>query len=126
MGRGTATALKIRELVIKEYYKGNSMRKISKYLNLAKSTVADIIKKYGETANVNIKGKSTGRPRIITVRNQRQLIKVCRNLRRATLREVTATWNAETGLNVSRECCRKYIHKAGLHFYKVCVFLGST
>lgn len=75
MVRGTATVQKIRELV-QEHQKGNSMLNISQTLNLAKSTVADITKRFWETGNVNIEGKSTGRPKLVTPGEQRKLVKV--------------------------------------------------
>lgn len=119
MGRGFATNEKIRELIIKKYHQGHSMGKIAHDLDLAKSTVGGIIKNYGETASLKVKGKSSGRPVTITSRCRRLLIKICKKSRRSSLRDITAQWNAESGLTVSRECCRKWIHKSGLSFYKV-------
>ena len=120
MGRGKATDRKLREIIVKKYHEGKTMRAISNELSIGKSTVFNVIKKYGETANIDVRGKSSGRPKLVTKRNLRCLVKICKSGRRNTLREVTARWNEETGLNVSRECCRKYIHKCGLSFYKVC------
>lgn len=119
MARGVATTEKIRQLVVKHYCGGKKLRQIAEILDIPKSTVADIVKLYGETGNFNIKGKSTGRPRIVKERDRRFLVKCCDKNRRGTLREITSIWNDETGLNLSRECCRKWIHKSGLSFYKV-------
>jgi transposase len=92
---------------------------ILQILDVPKSTVGDIIKNYAETGELKVKGKSPGRPRIVTQRSQRNLIKICKKNRRNTLRDITAQWNDESGTNLSRECCRKWIHKSGLSFYKV-------
>jgi hypothetical protein len=47
------------------------------------------------------------------------LIKLCKKGRRNTLRDITAQWNEESELKLSRECCRQWIHKSGLKFYKL-------
>lgn len=99
------------------------MREIASNLVMPKSTIADIIKKYGETANIDVRGKSPGRPKTVTARNQRVLVKICKSGRRNTLRAITSQWNRECGMQVSRECCRKYIRKSGLKFYKVCIII---
>jgi transposase len=119
MGRGFATDVKIREIIIKKYCQGQTVRIMANDLDVPKSTVGDIIKKYAETGELKVKGKSPGRPRIVTQRSQRNLIKICKKNRRNTLRDITAQWNDESGTNLSRECCRKWIHKSGLSFYKV-------
>lgn len=119
MVRGKPLDQKLREVIINQYHKDKTIREIASELSLAPTTVFNIIKKFGETGNVNVRGKSSGRPRVVSERNPRHLIKICKSGRRNTLREVTARWNTESGLNVSRECCRKYIHKGGLSFYKV-------
>jgi hypothetical protein len=87
--------------------------------SIAKSTVFNVLKHYRENGDVVFKGKSPGRPRLVSSRNQRSLIKLCKKGRRNTLRDITAQWNEESGLKLSRECCRQWIHKSGLKFYKV-------
>lgn len=120
MVRGISTSSKIRELVIKSYCRNKTIREVAAELIIPKTTVWNIIKHYGEIGNIlEKKGKSPGRPKIVSDRNKRVLVKLCKKGRRNTLRQVTAEWNHETGLNLSRECCRKWIHKSGLKFYKV-------
>lgn len=119
MARGVATNKKLREIIISQYSRGKSMQKISNDLNIAKSTIGDIIKKYGETASLDVRGKSSGRPRIVTERERRLLVKICKTNRRGTLRQIQTQWNQEANLNISRECCRQWLHKSGYSFYKV-------
>lgn len=119
MVRGEAVNLKIRQLIVKLLHEGQSVRTIGKNLNVPKSTVADIIKKYGETASLAVSGKSSGRPSKVTPRMQRKLVRTCKSGRRDTLRNIVVKWNEETQVNLSRETCRRWIHKSGLHFYKV-------
>lgn len=114
-----ATSSKLRELVLKNYYRNKTIREVAVELNIPKTTVWNIIKHYGETGNIlDKKGKSPGRPTLISDRNKRLLVKLCKKGRRNTLRQITAEWNRETGLNLSRECCRQWIHRCGLKFYK--------
>jgi transposase len=119
MTRGVVINKKVREIIISQHKKGNSVRKIAKNVELAPTSVFNIIKLYKESNNINVRGKSFGRPKLVTQRDQRKLRKICKSNRRGTVRELTVKWNENTGLNVSRECCRKYIHKIGLGFYKV-------
>ncbi|XP_050519064.1 uncharacterized protein LOC126893155 [Diabrotica virgifera virgifera] len=117
MARGKPTDPKVPEIIIHQYHKGKTMREISSELTVATTTVFNIIKKYGETASIGVRGNSSGCPKAVSQRSVRHLIRICKSGRN-TLREVTARWNRETGMNVSRECCRKYIHESGLSFYK--------
>lgn len=124
MARGVPTDKKVREIIVRQYALGKSMEKIANDLNMTKSTIGDIIKKYGETGNVDVRGKSPGRPRIVTERKRRILVKICKQKRRGILRDVQAQWNQEADINVSRECCRLWIHKSGYGFYKVNMIYG--
>jgi transposase len=119
MVRGAATSEDVRKIIVKQYCQGNTVRQVAESLNIAKSTVFNVLKHYRENGDVVVKGKSPGRPRLVSSRNQRSLIKLCTKGRRNTLRDITAQWNEESGLKLSRECCRQWIHKSGLKFYKV-------
>lgn len=119
MSRGKATNDAIRILIVKMFHEGRTFRDIAEKLNVAKSTVADIIKKFGETGSTKVSRENVGRPRKISPRMQRSLVRICKINRRSTVRNLTALWNHETTENVSRETCRRWIHKSGLSFYKV-------
>jgi transposase len=119
MVRGAATSEDVRKIIVKQYCQGNTVRQVAESLNIAKSTVFNVLKHYRENGDVVVKGKSPGRPRLVSSRNQQSLIKLCKKGRRNTLRDITAQWNGESGLKLSRECCRQWIHKSGLKFYKV-------
>lgn len=120
MVRGISTSSKIRELVLKNYCRNKTIREVADEIRIPKTTVWNIIKHYGETGSIlDKKGKSQGRSITVSDRNKRTLVKICKKGRRSTVRQITAEWNHETGLNLSRECCRKWIHKCGLKFYKV-------
>lgn len=127
MVRGIATNSKIRELVIKNYCLGKTIREVADELNIPKTTVWNIIKHYGETGNIlKNKKKSPGRPKLVSDRSKRLLMKICKKGRRNTLGQVMTEWNNETGLNLSRECTRQWIHKCGLKFYKVEINIANN
>lgn len=67
MVRGKATNQKLREIIIRQYSTGKTIRKISDDLSILKTTVFNIIKKYGESANVDVRGKSSGRPKVVSL-----------------------------------------------------------
>lgn len=119
MSRGKATNGAIRELIVKLFNQGKTFQDIAKQINVTKSTVSDIVKKYGETGSTQISRHGAGRSRKVTSRIQRSLVRICKTDRRSTVREITAKWNEEIIGNVSQETCRRWIHKSGLHFYKV-------
>ncbi|KAJ8969568.1 hypothetical protein NQ314_001689 [Rhamnusium bicolor] len=57
------------------------------------SAIDEIMKLYGETASVNVRRKSYGKPKLVSPREQRVLVQISKSNRRATLREITAQWN---------------------------------
>lgn len=118
MAKGVSYSQDLREKVIHQYLRGQSMKQISETMNMPKSSVGYIVKTFRDTGSTKNRGKSNGRPRIVSERDRRALVKICKSQRRATLRDITATWNEEVGVKVSRECCRQWIHKSGLKFYK--------
>lgn len=118
MARGKASVFQVREIIVKNYIEGKSGREIAKNIGISKSTVNDIIKKYVSTNNF-VAGKSKGRPKIISQKDERALSKICKQNRRSTVRDITQKWNNAMSKTVSRECCRKWIHKNGFSFYKV-------
>jgi hypothetical protein len=58
---------------VKLSLKNTAKEKLFEILQMPKSTVG---KNYAETGELKVKGKSPGRPRIVTQRSQRNLIKI--------------------------------------------------
>jgi transposase len=71
MVRGAATSEDVRKIIVKQYCQGNTVRQVAESLNIAKSTVFNVLKHYRENGDVVVKGKSPGRPRLVSSRNQR-------------------------------------------------------
>jgi transposase len=70
MVRGAATNEDVRKIIVKLYCQGNTVRQVAESLNIAKSTVFNVLKHYRENGDV-VKDKSPGRPRLVSSRNQR-------------------------------------------------------
>lgn len=75
----------------------------------------------GETGNINIRGKSSGKRGQVSHRNLRQLVEICKSGRRNILRQITTRWNGDIEWNISRECCQKYIQECGSSIYEICL-----
>lgn len=103
------THTKFRQSIIQKHCQGKKIQAIAEELDLANSTVADVLKHYHESGRVQPKGKSLGRPRIVSDRDRRLLVKICKLDRCNTLRAITAQWNAETGFKFIQD-------KSGLSF----------
>lgn len=59
----------MRDIIIHQYHKRKTIREISSELTIATITVINIIKKFGETASTDIRGKSSGRPKTVSQRS---------------------------------------------------------
>src|SRR6185436_7383414 len=89
-----------------------SVRKIAKILNHPPSTVGEIIKKYNELGLTSTLPRS-GRPKILSERDNRQLIKITKNNRNKTLKEITDDFNTITNKPVSSRTIQRTLHQQG-------------
>jgi|1186.fasta_scaffold111665_1 transposase len=91
---------------------GSSQREIAQILNHPKSTVGDIIKKYNEQGLTSAASRS-GRPKILTERDNRHLIKVVKDNRKDTLEEITEKFNTGMKISVSKRTVQRTLHEKG-------------
>jgi len=91
---------------------GFSIRKISEILKHPKSTVGDIVKKYNEQGLTSTLPRS-GRPKILSERDNRQLIKITKNNRNKTLEEITEDFNITLDKPVSSRTVQRTLHQKG-------------
>lgn len=87
MTRGVATNKKVRK-ILKIYGKK------TKNLDITKSAIGNIIKKFGATKNSNRKQKSC-------------LVKICKH-QNGTIRDIQTQWEEEANLYVSKECFKSF------------------
>ena len=94
-----------------------SERKISKLLDIPKSTVHDTIKKFSETGTTE-NFFQPGRPRILNELNSQQLKKIIQDEPRATASQIQEEFQEETNLPVSVKTIRREIYNLG---FSLCV-----
>ncbi|GJQ64995.1 hypothetical protein Trydic_g7157 [Trypoxylus dichotomus] len=64
----------------------------------------NILRHYHDNESVKCKSKSSGRPGIVSKKNRRLLVKICKLDRNNALSAITTQWDAEIGKTLSREC----------------------
>jgi len=91
---------------------GCSVRKISKILEIPKSTVQNTIKKFSETGTTQNLFRP-GRPRILTEINKQQLKKIVQDEPHATLSQIHEKFQKKTDLSTCTKTIKREIHNLG-------------
>jgi len=89
-----------------------SIRKIADILKHPKSTVGEVIKKYNEQGATTTASRS-GRPKILSERDNRHLLKIVKENRNNTLEELTENFNTSMAISVSNRTVQRTLHKEG-------------
>jgi transposase len=93
--------------------KGNfSYRKIAVILDIPKSTVGDVVKKYNEQGSTTTAPRS-GRPKILSEYDKKQLIKITKENRFNTLEELTENFKTMMNISVSSRTLQRTLHEEG-------------
>jgi transposase len=79
---------------------------IARVLQQPRSTISYIIRRFREAGTVENRPRS-GRPRAVDDRDYRQLEKIVKTERRAPFLEITATFNEERNVSVSKWTVRR-------------------
>jgi transposase len=104
--------LDIRTLIVSHHNEGHSGRKIAEMVNLAPETVRNIIRRYRKSGSIqaNRVGRC-GRPRMLSLRDERMLARASIANPKLTAREIRATVGgrsaAATIRTVQRVLCRQ-------------------
>src|SRR5437588_860949 len=113
MSRKELTEFECGEII--GLWKGkHSLRDIGKILNHPKSTVYNIIDNY-KKQNLTTAMPRSGRPKLLTERNIRQLTKIVKNNKNNTLDEITEELNSSLNLSVSKRTVQCTLHQEGYH-----------
>jgi len=91
---------------------GISVRKIAETLNQSKSTVQDVISVY-RSSNCEKPPPRSGRPRIMTERDNRHLQRILKENRRTNLQELRENFVASTSTDVSMITIQPLLHEQG-------------
>ncbi|CAK9801095.1 Transposable element Tc1 transposase [Anthophora plagiata] len=102
-----------REKIILLRHEGESYRKIGEKLNINFSTVRYVIKKQEETGSIKNKRRS-GRPKILSNRDRRQIIKQVSKEPFTSAQSITNQIAAISGKVVCAQTVRNGLHNVGL------------
>lgn len=91
---------------------GFSYKNISIILGIPKSTVGVVVKNYNEQGLTTTKPRS-GRPKILSERDNRHLMKIAKENRSNTLEELTENFNTAMNISVSSRTIQRALHKEG-------------
>lgn len=103
----------LRKKVVEKHRDGQSYAAIARSLNVPKSTVASLIRKwksYGTTVNL----RRMGRPSKITVKGKRKLLREARANPSVTLEDLKKSLHG-AGTNVHKSTISRCLHKEGLY-----------
>jgi len=93
-----------------------SQRNITKILDIPKSTVGEVIKKYNEEGLTTTASRS-GRPKILSERDSRHLVKIAKENRSNTLEKITENFNTSMAISVFTRTVQRILHKEGYSEY---------
>jgi len=104
----------MRRKVVKFSHEGMSVRQIAKRLDLAKSTVFNILQKMKRTGGVeNVKGR--GRKRKTTSRTDRMMRTLTMKNRKMPASKIVTEVKNATGTDISVQTVRNRLNETGLH-----------
>jgi len=104
----------VRNQIVFLRKRGESYREIGKTLKLSFSTVRHVIKKYEETNSTKNRRRS-GRPKALTVREQRNIIKEAIKNPFVSAQSLSADIATSSGKTVSAQTVRNVLHSAKIY-----------
>ena len=102
-------------MVIALYSEGYSFRRISERLGVPKSTASDIVNRFKTTNSVENCHRS-GRPPICTPRDERNLIRLVTQNRRASSTQLSHEWKLSNGKQASPSTVRKTLQAHNMQY----------
>ena len=110
------TPLAKRALIIVRSNQGASARLIERETGIPRRTIGDILKRYRETGSFE-PGKSSGRPRKTSSRDDRKIISICQRNRRLTAPMIAKELNfgLEENHKVSVSTVKRRLNERGLY-----------
>ena len=107
---GKRVSKNIIQLVYFNYYKGKSAKEIADMFSLKIRTVYNIISRAEKEGRLDLKG-STGRPKKVTQRVERKIIKTVYDSPQSSTRGLALQVEKDLGLRVSHETIRNVLEK---------------
>lgn len=112
MGRGKEISSDVKQIVIMHSAKGKSIREIGELMNLKKSTVGDIVKRFTVGGRFDVLPRS-GRPRIVTEHEKRRIVRKIKANPKLSAPKLTSEYCRETGKTVHPDTIRNVLKSEG-------------
>ncbi len=100
-----------RKKIISLHKKGEGYKKISKALLISQNTVAKVVQTYFK----KISQRRPGRPRKLTPRQERLLMRRVEENRHASSLQLSKEVESQTGVTISRDTIRRTLQRNGMH-----------
>ncbi len=106
---------KCHKKIISLHKKGEGYKKISKALLISQNTVAKVVQTFKKDGTATISQRRPGRPRKLTPRQERLLMRRVEENRHASSLQLSKEVESQTGVTISRDTIRRTLQRNGMH-----------
>lgn len=112
--RGKCSTFEQRQLVVYHHAKGKTCREIAAIVNMKKSTVHDIIKRFEKEDRLEFRC-STGRPRTFSQRDERVIVRKVQQNPKISATRIASEVEGDLGIKVHPETVRRVLRRSQYH-----------
>ncbi len=105
----------LRRKLISLHKKGEGYKKFSKALLISHNTVAKVVQTFKKYGTATISQRRPGRPRKLTPRQERLLMRRVEENRHASSLQLSKEVESQTGVTISRNTIRRTLQRNGMH-----------
>ncbi len=105
----------LRKKIISLHKKGEGYKKISKALLISQNTVAKVVQTFKKDGTATISQRRSGRPRKLTLRQERLLMRRVEENRHASSLQLSKEVESQTGVTISRDTILRTLQRNGMH-----------
>ncbi len=105
----------LRKKIIYLHKKGEGYKKISKALLISQNTVAKVVQTFKKDGTATISQRRPGRPRKLTPRQERLLMRRVEENRHASSLQLSKEVESQTGVTISRDTIRRTLQRNSMH-----------
>ncbi len=105
----------LRKKIISLHKKGEGYKKISKALLISQNTVAKMVQTFKKDGTATISQRRPGRPRKLTPRQERLLMRRVEENRHANSLQLSKEVESQTGVTISRDTIWHTLQRNGMH-----------
>ncbi len=101
--------------IISLHKKGEGYKKISKALLISQNSVAKVVQTFKKDGTATISQRRPGRPRKLTPRQERLLMRRVEENRHASSLQLSIKVESQTGVTICRDTIRRTLQRNGMH-----------